>query len=423
MKRRTGHFSVRSKLTLRRRSACALSRFAGLLLLCQGFALPAASQGLQLETGHLARVDSTLGQLVASGQVVGAEALIWQSGEVVYHETAGNQDLESGVPMTDSTLFRIYSMTKPVTSVAALMLYEEGALALDDPVSAYIPAFADLALYKPDAPDQRTSLPRAPTIHDLLTHRAGFTYGFFSNTAVDSMYRSDGVFGPGDLEAFCERLAALPLLYAPGERWHYSVATDVLGRVVEVASGQSLDSFFETRIFAPLEMHDTAFSVPPARMHRLSTLYTKSRAGAWRAADRGSDSEFAEPVAFLSGGGGLVSTPLDYVRFAEMLLGGGRWGTAQILKPSTVALMTRDHLQANSSAGWGFGLGVEVFLDASELNEPGMDGMYGWAGAANTFFFIDPQSELIGMIFTQLRPFNKDLVQRPFKEAIYAPLR
>ena len=384
---------------------------------------PVQAQVVELTGPRLARVTEVIEAMVSEGRVAGGQALLWQGGEVVYRMSEGLQDLESGTPTTDSTLYRIYSMTKPVTSVAALMLYEEGALRLDDPVSAFIPALADLSVYSADAPDKRRPPSQAMTVHDLLTHRAGLTYGFFSNTPVDSLYWAHQVWAPDiSLAEFVDRLSGVPLLYEPGTRWHYSVATDVLGHVVEAASGQSLDDFFHERIFDPLRMHDTAFSVPESQLHRFSTLYTRGQGGALQAVDRGAESNFADPVAFLSGGGGLVSTLDDYLRFARMLRNGGTLDGVQLLKPETVALMTQDHLDGGPEAGWGFGLGVEVIRNPKALNEPGSAGTYGWSGAANTFFFVDPQSDIIAMLFTQLRPFNKNAFQLPFKKAIYAPL-
>ena len=398
------------------------SKAAALLLLCSALGASAQSQVVTLSEQRLERVGDVLERLVEEKDVAGVQALLWQRGKVVYYASEGYQDLESGIPMSDSSLFRIYSMTKPITSVAALMLYEEGKLRLDDPVSRFIPKFAGLEVYNEDAPGERMPAPREITIHDLLTHRAGLTYGFFSNTPVDSMYWAHRVWSRGTLAQFVERVATVPLLYEPGKQWHYSVATDVLGRVVEVASGESLDVFCHERIFGPLKMHDTAFSVPADKIHRLSSLYNPNQEGGLRAVDRGPSSEFADPVEFLSGGGGLVSTPMDYIRFAELLFRGGSLGEVQLLKPETVALMTQDHLHQGADSGWGFGLGVEVFVDPTLMNEPGNPGMFGWAGAANTFFFVDPRAELIGMIFTQLRPFNRDHFQLPFKKAIYSTL-
>ena len=404
-------------------SAVHSRRSVGLALLAV-LLLGAAAQAqeLQLSEAHFARVDEVLRQFTDEGMVAGAQALLWQGGEVVYCRWEGVQDLESGMPMTDSTLFRIYSMTKPVTSVAALMLYEQGKLELMDPVSRYIPAFAGPEIYDGDAPGQRVASPSEITVHDLLTHRAGLTYGLFSNTPVDSMYWAHRIWPSPSLEEFVARVATVPLLHEPGTQWHYSVATDVLGRVVEVVSGQPLDEFFRQHILDPLEMHDTAFSVPAASMHRFSTLYSPASDGGLRVTDRGESSDFADPVEFLSGGGGLVSTPTDYIRFAEMLIRKGSLGDVQILKPETVELMAQNHLHYDPDAGWGFGLGVEVFIDPQSIGEPGHAGMYGWSGAANTFFFVDPEAALIGMIFMQRRPFDRERFLLPFKRAVYDPV-
>ncbi len=375
------------------------------------------------DASQYARIDSVITSLVTEQAVAGVKALLWQQGEVIYSHSEGFQDLAAKVPITDSTLFRIYSMTKPVTSVAALMLVEDGVLALQDPVANFIPAFGGTELYDRDAPDRRVPSPREITIFHLLTHTAGLTYGLFSNTAVDSLYWAHQVWSPGTLDEFADRIAGIPLLYAPGTDWHYSVATDILGRVIEVVSGQPLSQFFSERILEPLKMHDTAFSVPKERIGRLSMLYSPCSDGALAAVDGGPDSDFAAPVERMSGGGGLVSTPEDYLSFARMLLNGGSLDGVTLLQPTTVALMTQDHLESGPDAAWGFGLGFEVILDPEGLGDPGVAGTYGWSGAANTFFFIDPQSELIGLFFVQRRPFDKNRFLHPFKEAVYESLR
>lgn len=398
------------------------------LLLIAGFAAPSGAQewtnpeevGMSAE--RLSRIGPLLQAYVDKGTVAGASAMVVRRGNVVYREDVGYQDKASGAPMTDSTLFRIYSMSKPITSVAVLMLYEEGRFQLGDPVSKFIPGFGDLTVYDADAPSRQAALNRPVTIHDLLTHQSGLTYGIFSNTPVDSLYRVTPVFGGGDLEDFADRVGSLPLLHQPGETWHYSIATDILGYVVEVASGMTLEDFFEQRIFEPLEMTDTGFSVEKEDVHRLSTNYRRNRQGELTAVDRGATSQFAAPVRFFSGGGGLVSTMSDYLRFAEMLRLGGTLDGIRLLGPKTVALMTADHLGYEYVPGWGFGLGVRVCTNVAATRMLGSEGVYEWSGAANTYFFIDPAEDLVAMVWTQLMPYAAVPVSDQFRTLVYAAI-
>ena len=348
--------------------------------------------------------------------------MVARRGRVVYREDVGYQDKASGVTMTDSTLFRIYSMSKPITSVAILMLYEEGHFQLGDPVSKFIPAFDDLTVYDADAPSRRAALARPVTIHDLLTHQSGLTYGMSNATPVDSLYRVTPVFGGGDLADFAGRVSNLPLLHQPGETWHYSVATDILGYVVEVVSGMTLEDFFEQRIFKPLGMTDTGFSVEKEDLHRLSTNYRRNRQGELYAIDRDATSQFAAPVQFFSGGGGLVSTMSDYLRFAEMLRRGGVLDGHRLLSSKTIALMTTDHIGYEFAPGWGFGLGVRVCTNVAATRMLGSEGAYEWSGAANTYFFIDPVEDLVAMVWTQFMPFAAFPMSNQFKTAVYASI-
>jgi CubicO group peptidase (beta-lactamase class C family) len=258
------------------------------------------------------------------------------------------------------------------------------------------------------------------TIQDLMRHTSGLTYGVFGDTPVDSMYQAAGVLaGDRTLAAAVDTLATLPLLHQPGTQWHYSVSTDVLGRLVEVVSGQSLDAFFRTRIFEPLGMDDTMFEVPPDEMDRFATTYAMGEDGALVVRDRKGDSDFAAPVTFLSGGGGLVSTMDDYLRFARMLLNGGAVDGTRLLSPKTVDLMTQNHLDGTFSPGWGFGLGVQVATDLPAASTLGSEGMYGWSGLASTYFFVDPQEELIGMVWTQFVPNARYPIGEQFRVGVY----
>ena len=379
-----------------------------------------ATVGMSAE--RLSRISETLSPYVENDKLSGLMTMVYRRGEVVHFETHGDRDRQTNAPMNRETLFRIYSMTKPITTVAALMLYEEGHFQLDDPVAEYLPAFEDVQVYDTTAAGEPTRVePRRPmTIRDLMTHTSGLTYGVFGNTPVDSMYTEVGILdNDRTLAAAVDTLGTLPLMHQPGDTWHYSVSTDVLGRLVEVVSGQTLDTFFQTRIFEPLGMDDTMFEVPADEMDRFATNYAVGEDGSLVAQDRKASSAFAAPVQFLSGGGGLVSTMDDYLRFARMLLNEGAIDGTRLLSPKTVALMTQNHLDGTHEPGWGFGLGVQVCTDLTDAQTLGSEGMYGWSGAANTFFFIDPKEELIGMAWTQLFPHGRYPIGPTFRVGVY----
>ena len=408
-----------------------LRRLWSLAALCFLLAVPPAQAqpaptaeptAVGLSAERLERVSDVMRPYVEDNRVAGLMTMVYRRGEVAHFRAYGERDRQTGAPMTPNTLFRIYSMTKPITTVAALMLYEEGHFQLDDPVAEYLPAFEGVQVYDTTAAGAPTRVPprRPMTIQDLMRHTSGLTYGVFGNTPVDSMYRAAGVLG-GDrtLAATVDTLATLPLLHQPGTQWHYSVSTDVLGRLVEVVSGQSLDTFFRTRIFEPLGMDDTMFEVPAGEMDRFATNYAMGEGGTLVARDRRGDSDFAAPVTFLSGGGGLVSTMDDYLRFARLLLGDGAVDGTRLLSPKTVALMTQNHLDGTHEPGWGFGLGVQVATDLPAASTLGSEGMYGWSGLANTFFFVDPQEELIGMVWTQFVPNGRYPIGEQFRVGVY----
>lgn len=381
-----------------------------------------APDSVGLSADRLARISETMRPYVTDERVAGLMTMVYRRGEVAHVQTHGQRDLQTDAPMTANTLFRIYSMTKPITTVAALMLYEEGEFQLDDPVAEHLPAFRDVRVYDTTDAGRPTRVePRRPvTIRDLMTHTSGLTYGVFSDTPVDSMYRAVGILDDDrTLAAMVDTLGTLPLLHQPGRTWHYSVSTDVLGRLVEVVSGRSLDTFFQTRIFEPLGMDDTMFEVPTGDMDRFATNYAVGEGGSLQVRDRRESSAFAAPVTLLSGGGGLVSTMDDYLRFARMLLNGGALEGTRLLGPKTVDLMTQNHLDGTYEPGWGFGLGVRVCTDLSSAQTLGSEGMYGWSGAANTFFFIDPAEELIGMVWAQLWPHGYYPIGPTFRVSVY----
>jgi CubicO group peptidase (beta-lactamase class C family) len=372
---------------------------------------------------RLRRVDTHFRRYVDDGRLPGWTIAVARHGRVVHLSHCGRRDVEAELPVTDDTLWRIYSMTKPVTSVAAMMLYERGALELTDPVSRFIPSFADMRVYRAgSALSPRTTAAVEPVrVWHLLTHTAGLTYGFLHAHPVDEMYRGQGFeFGAPqgmDLAAACDAWAELPLLFEPGTEWNYSVATAVLGRVVELASGRTLDAFFAEEIFAPLGMTDTAFWAAPDDVDRLAALYIHGPDGRLLRNSALGD-RASRPRTYLDGGGGLVSAAGDYHRFVQLLARGGELDGVRLLGPRTVRYMTRNHLPGNADLetfgrpvfaesayqGVGFGLGVSVVLDpvaGKVLTNPGE---FAWGGLASTAFYVDPQEDVAVLFFTQLMP-------------------
>jgi CubicO group peptidase (beta-lactamase class C family) len=392
------------------------------------------------DPARLDRIDRHFARFVDDGRLPGWLIAVSRAGQLAHVSTYGHRDVESSLPVELDSLFRIYSMSKPVTSVAAMMLYEEGAFQLKDPVSKFLPSFSDQRVYVSGPPHAPVTVPAVEPmrIWHLLTHTAGLTYGFHHAHPVDAMYRAAGFdFGsaPVDLEEACERWASMPLLFEPGTEWNYSVATDVLGRVVEVASGQSLDEFLSERIFGPLGMVDTGFSVPEADHDRLAALYVPGPEGRATRADMLGDA-FKHPPAMLSGGGGLVGTAADYHRFTQMLLRGGELDGARVLGRATVDFMTTNHLPGGvelesiarptfsetSFAGMGFGLGFSVVESAAENKVLAMAGEYAWGGAASTGFWVDPVEEITALIFTQLLPSSTYNLRSQLKPLVYQAL-
>lgn len=382
--------------------------------------MDAEPEEVGFDADRLARIDTHFRRYVDDGRLAGWTVVVARRGRVVHVGHHGLRDVDAGLPVTDDTLWRVYSMTKPITSVAALMLWERGALELTDPVARYIPSFADMRVYAAGSAANPGTLPATGPIRvwHLLTHTAGLTYGFHHAHPVDEMYRSRGYeFGAPsgtDLATACDVWASFPLVHQPGAEWNYSVATDVLGRVVEVASGRSLDAFLAEEILDPLGMTDTAFWTDDS--DRLATLYLPKRGGGLLRSPMG-DAATAEPT-FLSGGGGLVSSAADYQRFVQLLARGGELDGVRLLGPRTVAYMARNHLPGNADlqrfgrpifaesnfAGVGFGLGVSVVVDAAAGKILTNDGEYAWGGLASTAFYVDPSEDVTAMFFTQLMP-------------------
>jgi CubicO group peptidase (beta-lactamase class C family) len=408
---------------------------------------------------RLLRINAHMQQAVADGVMVGGQGMIARNGKIIYNEVYGLSDREAGSPMRKDSIYRIYSMTKPVTAVALMMLYEEGKFFLDDPVARYLPELADLqvALSSADAAsgyssdgtliqggssfdDTRLGQTRAPhrqpSIRDLLRHTAGLTYGVFGESEVDVLYRDAALFEAPTIAAFVQKLGKLPLQYEPGARWHYSIAVDVQGRLVEVLSGMRFGEFLQQRIFNPLGMRDTSFVVPEAKWPRVAKLYAPA-GESWGAAapatvgnglvpaDPRTDVNYKTGATLESGGAGLMSTADDYMRFSLMLLNGGEFNDIRLLSPKTIKLMTTDQLgqipMHSNFAGMGFGLGFAVALDLGAMRESGSVGEYNWGGAAGTRFWIDPQEQVIGIFMVQSLPHRTRLA-REFKVLTYQAL-
>jgi CubicO group peptidase (beta-lactamase class C family) len=408
-------------------------------------------EDLGLSADRLARIPAYFDEhYVRTRKLAGVLTLVARHGQVAALSCAGTADTASDARLRPDTIFRIYSMTKPITSVALMTLYEEGRFQLDDPVSRWIPEFADLRVWEDGTPlAYRTTFPeREMTVRDLLTHTSGLTYGFMGRHPVDALYRKAGVEGRAplapqegeparDVAEMVAKLGRLPLQFSPGTRWNYSVATDVCGHLVELISGQPLDRFFSERIFQPLGMVDTGFSVTEERAPRLAACYALTPKASLLEVDRaGTASSYTSHPTFLSGGGGLVSTAADYLRFAHMLLNGGELDGARVLGRKTVEYMTINHLPTGGDLatmgqrvfaettyeGIGFGLGFAVMLDPARAAVVGTAGEYAWGGAASTMFWVDPREELVGMLLTQLIPSSAYPLRREMKALTYQAL-
>lgn len=398
---------------------------------------------------RLARIEQFFDDTyVTPGKLPGAVIQVWRRGEMALSSVQGYADRERQIAMKEDAIFRIYSMTKPITSVAIMMLLEECKIALDDPVSKYIPEWANLGVFAGGYLESfQVRAPSRPMqVIDLMRHTAGLTYGFQQSSNVDAAYRSLGIgelYANHTLDEMIAKLAKLPLEFSPGDAWNYSVATEVLGYLVGKISGMPLDAFLKKRIFEPLGMVDTGFQVPEEKADRFCACYAIGSLGSKIIAD-GSPvlqddprtSIFMKEPVFLSGGGGLVSTAADYMRFARMLLNGGKLDGVQILSPKTLALMVANHLPGGvdlprmsrsmfSEAaydGVGFGLGFATTVSPSRTLIPGSAGDFFWGGAASTFFWVDPQEDLIGMFLTQLLPSSAYPIRRQMRTLVYSAI-
>ncbi len=373
---------------------------------------------------------------VSGGRVAGLEVMIHRRGHTAFHLSHGKRDLARDADATPDTIYRIYSMTKPLTSVAILMLYEEGRFQLDDPISGYLPAFSGQRVFAGGGYGAVMTEPavRDITFRDLLTHTSGLTYGFMQATPVDAAYRQQKIELPGSAEPLGEivaRLAKVPLIAQPGAEWNYSVSTDVLGHLVAVISGQPFDAFLRERVIRPLGMADTDFFVPSDKVARFAASYGKGPDGRPQLLEDAKASRFLQPPIAPSGGGGLVGTARDYMQLCRMVLGRGVCGSERLLGRKTVELMTMNHLDGDMAAmgqprfaesnyhGIGFGLGFSVVLDPAKAQIVGSPGECAWGGMASTAFWIDPLEDLAVVMMTQLTPSSTYPLRRELRVMVY----
>jgi CubicO group peptidase (beta-lactamase class C family) len=410
------------------------------------------AQTIGFSASRLKTVDRVMKErYVDSGVLPGVLTQIYRRGELVHTGMSGMMDLERSKKMREDAIFRIYSMTKPITAVALMMLAEEGKIGLDDDVHTHIPSFKDLRVYASGMPSLvanttgqfiTTAPKRRMKVIDLVTHTSGLTYHFMMRTAVDAEYRRLKVLNPqtpGGLEGFIEQLANIPLDFSPGDHWNYSVSIDVMGYLVEKLSGVTFGEFLRTRLFEPLGMVDTSFSVPAAKLERFSSCYMPGKDRKLVIQDDAGKSTYAEPPKLESGGGGLVSTAADYMRFCRMMLGGGTLDGVQILSPKTVDMFSLNLLPGGkfmtdlvagegmfSEAGYsgvGFSIGCGVTMDISKTHVPGTPGEFFWGGAASTAFWIDPKEDLAVVFMTQVMGTDARLtLRRDLRTLVYAAM-
>jgi CubicO group peptidase (beta-lactamase class C family) len=432
------------EMRLHHRLLAASLAFVFLATVACGDELPrgdAKSHGFSPE--KLERIPALLKEAVEKKQITGGVALVARRGKVIHLSTAGSQDIENKTPMTDGAIFRIASMSKPITSVAIMQLVEDGKLKLTDPLSKYVPEFKDMkvAVPSPDGKSFETvKAEREITIHDLLTHTSGITYRIMAKPHVGKLYEEAGVCdglveSPVSLAENVRKIAKLPLVCQPGSAWEYGLSTDVLGHVVEVVSGQSLEVFMRERIFTPLKMNDTCFNLARDKHSRLVSLYTIQEGKSFRKVGSKAVSTgsfvYSGTVPtradnqYFSGGAGLVSTAGDYFRFGQMMMNGGELDGARVLKAETVAAMTKNQIGKitimpdNSQMGYGFGVLSQEAKKAQ--NDPSGVGTFGWGGAYGTYFWVDPKNQVVGVVMAQVFPPDFT-VSTDIKKAAYAAM-
>src|SRR5215211_7110177 len=391
---------------------------------------PAPPESAGMSAAALNRIEGHLKQrYIDAGRFPGTQLMVYRRGKIVHSTVQGFADVERKVPVKDDTIFRIYSMTKPITSVAFMMLVEEGRVALDEPVHKYIPEWKNLGVFVAgSSPAFLTKPPSRPMqIVDLLRHTSGLTYGFQQRSNVDAGYREKKIAETGTLQSMIDDLAKMPLEFSPGEAWNYSVSTDVIGYLIGKISGQPFEQFLKQRIFNPLGMNDTDFFVPKDKAHRFAACYSADpqggfnplaaeRKGTLTLQDDPATSSFLEPPSFISGGGGLCSTAADYLTFCRALLNGGELGGVRLLA------MSRSLFSEAAYNGIGFGLGFAVTMNPAQTLIAGSPGEFNWGGAATTSFFIDPAEELITIFMTQVLPSSAYPLRRELRTMVYAAI-
>jgi CubicO group peptidase (beta-lactamase class C family) len=390
---------------------------------------------------RLERIGGWMDSYVDSGKLPGCMTLVARHGQVAYLDSRGMADEEAGRPIAPDDIFRIYSMSKPIVSAAAMALYEEGLFQLDDPVARYLPEFGDGQLWLDgEGADMKTEpVGDAMQVWHLMTHTSGLVYGNREDGAVGAAYRAAGVDfsgsrNVGTLEEMTKRLAAMPLRWRPGTRWEYSVSTDALGRFIEAVAGAPLDEVLRTRIFEPLGMNDTYFQLPAEKADRLTSLFTKQADGSRTETDPASaESSWVKPVTLFSGGGGLVSTASDYLKFCEMLRGLGAYKGARVLGRKTAEYMMRNHLPGNADLtsmgqpvfsetaydGIGFSLAGSVVIDAAKAKALCSEGEFAWGGVASTGFWVDRAEGIVAIFMTQLMPSSSYPIRRELRSLVY----
>ncbi len=387
---------------------------------------------------RLEHLHAIMQKAVDEKKIAGIVTILARHGKVVDYRTYGQRDLATGAPMTKDAIFRDYSMTKPVTGVAMMMLYEQGKWLPSDPISKYIPEFAHLKVFKGMDADGKMILAdpdHAPTMRELMTHTAGFTYGYFGNTPVDAMYMESKPLQSANLQEMIDKLSKIPLLYQPGKGWTYSVSMDIEGYIIEKLSGQSLPEFFAKNILGPLGMKDAGFYVPQSKWSRFASNYTNDAEGKLTEVPVGGRIRpYSEQPTFASGGGGMVSTAEDYFRFAEMLAHGGALNGVRILSPASVKLMSSNHVPLNlltgeygigaqiMRPGFGYGYNCAVVYDPAEANLPEGKGTFFWDGAAGTWFWIDPTNDVVFIGMIQHMGNAKPNLQYMSRAAVYGAL-
>ncbi|CAB4671296.1 unannotated protein [freshwater metagenome] len=410
--------------------------------MANNFGVTVDPKEVSLDATRLKNIDKHFKRYVDEGRLAGFAVAVARRGEVAHFGMYGAKDSDTGESITSDTMYRIYSMTKPVTSIALMMLVEQGLLQLTDPVSKFIKSFGETRVWNTGTilKPMTAALTEPIRVWHLLTHTSGLTYGFNYADVVDDMYRRAG-FETGlsyneSLEVVCDKIASLPLVFQPGSSWNYSMATDVVGRIIEVISKMPLDEFLEKNIFAPLGMTDTAFFVPEEKRSRVSSLYRYDEVNHSKIKLDTLGNSSLENPKFLSGGGGLISTAGDYFKFIKMLEGRGKSGDVRIVSSRTIDLMTQNHLPNNADIstfgrpigeeflydGLGFGLGFSVVVDQAKTRVACPKGTFAWGGMASTAFWVDPVNEISAMFFTQLIPSGVYPIRQYLRSLVYASL-